>query len=70
MYRPAAGNTDGRREGDYLSELEDFIGCIREGRQPDCDGQEGLESAATCLLANDAMAQGRKLFYKPEMFKA
>ncbi|MBP6963353.1 MAG: Gfo/Idh/MocA family oxidoreductase [Armatimonadetes bacterium] len=60
----------GEKKDDYLSELEDFIGCIREGRQPDCDGQEGLESAATCLLANDAMAQGRKLFYKPEMFKA
>ncbi len=57
------------KKDDYMTELESFIACIREGKQPDCDGQEGLESAATCILANDAMAQGKKLFYKPEMFK-
>jgi len=59
-----------KKKDDYMAELEAFIQCIREGKQPDCDGQEGLESAATCLLANQAMAQGKKLYYKPEMFKA
>lgn len=61
---------EGKKKDDYQAELEAFITCVREGTQPDCDGQEGLESAATCLLANDAMAQGKKLIYKPEMFRA
>lgn len=60
---------DEKKKDDYVSELESFIACVREGKQPECDGQEGLESAVTCILANDAMAQGKKLFYKPEMFK-
>lgn len=61
---------DQKKKDDYMSELEAFVASVRTGEQPDCDGQEGLESAATCLLANDAMAQGKKLFFKPEMFNA
>ena len=58
------------RKDDYTSEIESFIACILEDKQPDCDGQEGLNSAVTCLLANEAIAKGKKLLYKPEMFKA
>ncbi|MDO8588982.1 MAG: Gfo/Idh/MocA family oxidoreductase [Armatimonadota bacterium] len=58
-----------KNKDDYMCEIESFIACVLENKQPDCDGQEGLESAVTCLLANQAMAQGKKLFYKPEMFK-
>jgi len=57
------------KKDDYLLELESFFACIREGKQPDCDAEEGLESAVTCLLANKAMDEDRKLAYKPGMFK-
>lgn len=53
---------------DYLGEIESFIACIRGGREPVCNAIEGLQSAASCLLANEAMAKGKKLEYKAEMF--
>lgn len=53
---------------DYLGEIESFIACIRDGREPVCNAIEGLQSAASCLLANEAMAKGKKLEYKAEMF--
>jgi predicted dehydrogenase len=54
---------------DYLLELESFIACIREGKEPACNAEEGLRSTVTCILANEAIARGKKLEYKPEMFK-
>lgn len=56
------------KKDDYLSEMESFIQCVREGKQPECDAIEGLKSAVSCLLANKAMEEGKKLFFKPEMF--
>jgi predicted dehydrogenase len=64
--------TDVPRKDDYSSELESFFSCVREGKPIEgqgCSPQEGLEAAVTCLLANQAMEQGKKLYYKPEMFK-
>ena len=57
------------KKDDYLSEVESFIQCVREGKEPGCNAIEGLQSAASCLLANEAMAKGKKLEYKPDMFK-
>ncbi len=64
--------TDTAPKDDYSSELESFITCVREHKPVDgqgCGAQEGLRAAATCLLANQAMEQQKKLWYKPEMFK-
>jgi len=55
---------------DYLSEMESFIQCVREGKPALCSGEEGLKSAVSCLLANEAMETGKKLEFKPEMFNA
>ena len=57
------------KKDDYLSEMESFIQCIREGKEPGCDAQEGLQAAVSCLLANQAMAKGKKLEYKADMFE-
>jgi predicted dehydrogenase len=59
--------TDAPKKDDYSNELESFIKCVREGGEVGCSPLEGLRSATTCLLANQAMEQGKKLFYKPEM---
>ena len=64
--------TDAPKKDDYSSELESFITCAREGKPIEgqgCSPREGLEAAVTCLLANQAMEQEKKLYYKPEMFK-
>lgn len=55
---------------DYLSEMESFIQCVREGKQALCNGEEGLKSAVSCLLANEAMEKGKKLEFNADMFKA
>ncbi|MDI6827847.1 MAG: Gfo/Idh/MocA family oxidoreductase [Armatimonadota bacterium] len=57
------------KKDDYLSEMESFISCIREGKQPLCNAEEGFKATVTCLLANEAMEKGKKLFFKPEMFE-
>jgi predicted dehydrogenase len=59
--------TNAPKKDDYTNELESFITCVREGKPVECSPLEGLRSATTCLLANQAMEQGKKLFYKPEM---
>lgn len=58
------------KKDDYLSEMESFISCIREGKQPACNAEEGLRATVTCLLANEAMDKGKKLVFTPDMFKA
>lgn len=60
--------TNAPKKDDYTNELESFIACVREGKEVQCNPLDGLNSAVTCILANQAMEQGKKLFYKPEMF--
>jgi len=60
---------DRANKDDYLLEVESFINCVREGKEPACNAEEGLRSAVTCLLADEAMAKCKKLDYKPDMFK-
>jgi len=57
------------KKDDYLSELESFFSCVREGKEVQCSAMEGLRSAVTCIMANEAMAKGKKLTYKSEMFE-
>ena len=57
------------KKDDYLSEVESFIQSIREAKEPGCNAMEGLRSAVSCLLANQAMAKGKKLQYSSDMFK-
>lgn len=61
--------TEGARKDDYLNEIESFIQSVREGTPCICDAEEGLRSAVTCIVANEAMAKQKKLTYKADMFK-
>ncbi len=63
---------DAPKKDDYTLELESFIRCVRENKPIEGDGcspQEGLQAAVTCLLAQQAMEQNKRLVYKPEMFR-
>ncbi len=57
------------KKDDYLLELESFFACVREGKRPDCDAREGLQSAVTCLLGDRAMDEGRTLKYSEDMLE-
>jgi len=62
---------DAPKKDDYSLELESFIRCVRENKPVEgegCSAEEGLEAAVTCLLAQQAMEQQKKLYYKPSMF--
>ena len=48
----------GKTDSTYLA-LESFLSCIRDGKKPEVDAQVGREAAATILLANEAMEEGR-----------
>jgi predicted dehydrogenase len=61
-------DADVPKKDDYQSEIDSFIQCVREGKEADCNGLEGLRSAATCITANKAMEAGKKLKYTPDMF--
>ncbi len=48
----------GRKSAVFL-ELESFVSCIREGKKPIVDVSVGRNAAASVLLANKAMEEGR-----------
>lgn len=53
----------------YQMELEDFIACIRTGREPFCNGEIGLRSAAAALLANQAMEHQERIEFKESLYE-
>jgi len=50
--------TKGKVDPTYLA-LASFLSSIRDGKKPEVDVQVGREAAATILLANEAMEEGR-----------
>ncbi len=61
--------TDGQQESPYYLELFDFFRCIREGDDVFCDGEVGMRSAATCLMANKAMEEQTVVQLTEDLFK-
>ncbi len=50
--------------------LENFFAAVRGQGQLTCPPEIGFETCVSVLLANDAVASGQRLSFKPEMFKA
>ncbi|HWQ54533.1 MAG TPA: Gfo/Idh/MocA family oxidoreductase [Bryobacteraceae bacterium] len=44
--------------------LEDFFRCVREGRKPAADLEVGLGDSCGVILANLAMDEGRRVYYR------
>jgi predicted dehydrogenase len=59
----------GVSKNNWALSLEDWVDCIRTGRQPFCDGAIGLADTACVLAANRAMAEGRRIAITEEMLK-
>jgi len=50
--------------------LENFFNAVRTGSALSCPPEVGFETCVSVLAANDAVASGQRLNFKPEMFKA
>lgn len=53
---------------DFRRELEDFVLCIREGKQPASTVSDGLRSSVAALKANEAMEKGTRVKLGEELF--
>lgn len=54
----------------YQLELEDFIDCVRTGRQPFCNGEVGIRSAAPALVALEAMDKQARVAIPQDYYEA
>jgi predicted dehydrogenase len=50
--------------------LENFFDAIRTGAALNCPGELSFESAVSVIAANESVAAGKKIEFKPEDFKA
>lgn len=48
-------------QDDYQVELEQFFDSVRTGREPLANAEECFKTCVTCLMANHAIATGRKI---------
>src|SRR5207247_7229683 len=53
----------------FYAALEEFTGCIRQGKKPNCGALEGLQAAVVAIKANDAIRSGARLTFRPEWFR-
>lgn len=54
----------------YVLELESFVNdVVRNGQKPLCDAEVGFKTAVAVLMANQAIEQGTKMNFTPEMFQ-
>ena len=44
--------------------LEDFFGCVRDGRKPVAGLEEGIADSIGVIAANQAMDEGRRVYFK------
>jgi predicted dehydrogenase len=65
----ALAGGDGVSKSSYYLEFEDWVDCIRTGRQPFCNGHIGLADTVCVLSANKAMEEGKRVTISEDMFK-
>jgi predicted dehydrogenase len=54
----------------YQLELEDFIQCVRTGKQPFCNGEVGIRSATPALVALEAMQKQTRIAIPSDFYEA
>ena len=52
---------------DWYRELQDFIACIAENKEPACTGMDGLRAVVAAAKANEAIASGTKLKFTEDL---
>ncbi len=61
--------TQEAKHDDYYTELEQYFDSVRTGKKPACGAQEALNACVPCILANEAIAKGKKITIKPEYYE-
>ena len=59
----------GRRVSTHWLHIGEWLNCIREGGEPSCNIDRGLEEAITCHMATQSYLLGRKMVWDPEQQK-
>jgi predicted dehydrogenase len=54
----------------HMWHLENFFDAVRKGTPLNCPGEVGYETAIAVLRVNDAVAENKRIEFKPEEFKA
>ncbi len=57
---------DGRRVDTTHLHIKEWIDCIRSGKQPSCNIDQGFEEAITAQMAIISYREDRKVFWDPE----
>ena len=57
------------RDPYHKPHLENFFNAIRGKEKLNCPVEVGYETAVTVLKVNEAVASGRKIYYRPDEFK-
>ncbi len=52
-------NIPDRFDACYVTQLEHFVDCVRNGKMPRVDGADGIAASAICIAATQAQKSGR-----------
>ncbi|HLH43787.1 MAG TPA: Gfo/Idh/MocA family oxidoreductase [Bryobacteraceae bacterium] len=68
INRPAANGTEmtGRSTRPPHAHMENFLDCIRSGKEPNCPFELGFRVSVACRMAVDSYRAGRSLRWDPE----
>lgn len=56
-------------KADFHAELEQFVACVREGKEPACTAAAGLKAAVACIVANEAVQKRSVIKFDKSMFE-
>lgn len=59
----------GQRVSTHWLHIGEWLDCIRNGGEPSCDIQAGLEEAITCHMATRSYLEGRTVYWDPDQMR-
>ena len=65
MNRPDGQEMLGRTTAAPTAHMQNFVDCIRSGKQPNCPFETGFRTAIACRMAVDSYRQGRTVRWDP-----
>jgi len=59
----------GRRVSTHWLHIGEWLNCVREGGEPSCNIDRGMEEAISCHMATESYLRGRKVVWDPVEMK-
>jgi predicted dehydrogenase len=66
LNRPQAETMIGQRPTRPSAHMQNFLDCIREGREPNCPFEIGYKVSIACRMAIESYVQRRTVYWNPE----